>query len=59
MPSGHLRPASKTADPEFPVVATSLITVGNLLRTFRGSNCGEIVPRTVALTIFMVDREDM
>jgi hypothetical protein len=38
MPSRHLCPASNTPEPEFPVVATSLITVGNLFRTFCGSN---------------------
>src|SRR5262245_65881725 len=43
MPSRHLRPASNTPDPEFPVVATSLITVANLLRTFCGSNCGDMI----------------
>ena len=43
MPSRHLRPASNTPDPEFPVVATSLITVENLLRTFCGSNRGDMI----------------
>src|SRR5262245_57035641 len=42
-PSRHLRPASNTPDPEFPVVATSLITVGNLLWTFCGNNCGDMI----------------
>jgi hypothetical protein len=43
MPSRHLLPASNTPDPEFPVVATSLITVENLLRTSKGSNCGDMM----------------
>jgi hypothetical protein len=38
MPSRHLFPASKTPDAELPVVATSLITVENLLRISKGSN---------------------
>jgi hypothetical protein len=32
MPSKHFWPASNTPDPEFPVVATSLITVENFVR---------------------------
>ena len=35
MPSRHLRLGSKTPDPEFPVVATSLIHVENFLRDAR------------------------
>src|SRR5437588_13105524 len=40
MPSRHLSPASNTPDPELPVVATSRITVGNFVRTSKGSNLG-------------------
>ena len=43
MSSRHLCPASNTPEPEFPVVATSLITVGNLFRTFCGSNRGDMI----------------
>jgi hypothetical protein len=42
MPSKHFCPASNTPDPEFPVVATSLITVENLFWTLAGSNAGNI-----------------
>ena len=42
IPSRHFRLASKTPDPEFPVVATSLMTVSNF-RTLIGSNFGESI----------------
>jgi len=45
MPSKHFCPASNTPDPEFPVVATSLITVENLFWTLAGSNDGNIMVR--------------
>ena len=41
MPSKHFCPASNTPDPEFPVVATSLITVENFF-WLAGSNAGNI-----------------
>jgi hypothetical protein len=46
MPSKHFCPASNTPDPEFPVVATSPITVENLFwnmgarRRVYGIRCG-------------------
>src|SRR5262249_53914375 len=43
MPSKHFCPASKTPDPELPVVATSLITVENFVRTSGGSSCGDMM----------------
>src|SRR6516225_3510000 len=43
MPSRHLAPASNTPDPELPVVATSLITVENFVRTSGGSSCGDMM----------------
>src|SRR5919204_313951 len=43
MPSRHLVPPSNTPDPEFPVVATSLISVGNFVRTSGGSSCGDMM----------------
>jgi hypothetical protein len=36
-------PASNTPDHESPVVATSLITLENFLRTLMGSNCGDMI----------------
>ena len=42
IPSKHFCPASNTPDPEFPVVATSRITVENLFWTLAGSNAGNI-----------------
>ena len=41
MPSRHLRAGSNTPDPEFPVVATSLIKVGKRCRIRALRNCGE------------------
>src|SRR5947207_11700589 len=41
IPRRHLVPASNTPDPELPVVATSRITVGNFVRTSKGSNWGD------------------
>ena len=43
MPSRHLLPAANTPDPEFPVVATSLITVENLAWKENGSWRGDIM----------------
>jgi hypothetical protein len=43
MPSRHLLPASNTPDPEFPVVATSLINVENFVRILAGSKCGDMI----------------
>ena len=43
MPSRHLRLASNTPDPEFPVLATSLITVPNFERSVWGSSCGDMM----------------
>src|ERR1700730_16688230 len=43
MPSKHFCLESNTPDPEFPVVATSLITVENLRRTLRGRNAGNVI----------------
>src|SRR6202048_3966140 len=43
MPSKHLCPKSNTPDPEFPVVAISLITVENLRRALKGRNAGNMI----------------
>src|SRR5215467_9697433 len=43
MPSKHFCPASNTPDPELPVVATSLINEGNLVRILKGSHCGDMM----------------
>src|SRR6476469_10378846 len=43
MPSRHLRLASNTPDPEFPVLATSLITVPNFARSVWGNSFGDIM----------------
>ena len=42
MPRRHFLSASNTPDPEFPVVATSLITVSNF-RELRGKSLGESI----------------
>ena len=48
MPRRHLLLASNTPDPEFPVLATSLITVENLNRTLKGSIADDMMcERTV------------
>src|SRR4029077_14727411 len=43
IPSKHFFSASNTPDPEFPVVGTSLITVGGFLRKLGGSSDGDII----------------
>src|SRR5438874_7202279 len=50
MPSRHLRSGSKTPDPEFPVVATSPISVENLVRDVKARTCGETMWDRVART---------
>src|SRR5262249_48977723 len=49
MPRRHLRFGSKTPDPEFPVVATSPISVENLIRDVKDRTCGETMWERVAL----------
>jgi hypothetical protein len=48
MPSRHFRFGSKTPDPEFPVVATSRISVENFVRDVKGSTRGETIWDSVA-----------
>jgi hypothetical protein len=50
MPSGHFVPASNTLEPEFPVVATSRITVGNFVRTLKESNCVDMMRERAVLS---------
>src|SRR5438270_3359696 len=50
IPSRHLVPASNTPEPEFPVVATSRITVGNFVRILKGSNCGDMMRERAVLS---------
>src|SRR5262245_24036230 len=50
IPSRHLVPASNTPDPELPVVATSRISVGNFVRTSKGSNCADTTRERAVLS---------